>query len=146
MARFLQDSDYDSLIRQEIKRILDGSAPGEAKPPTKLLRAESSAVSQMKNYLAGRFDMDAIFVAPADPDTRDQFIVTITIDITLYLLYSQTGWKDIPKHRSERYQDALDWLRDAGRGDINTDLPSSLSDENPGEVRIFSRPPENQRW
>ena len=144
--RFLQDSDYDMLIRQEIKRILDGSAPGDTEPPTKLLRAENTAIAQIKNYLAGRFDMVAFFVAPGDPDTRDQFIVTITIDIALYHLYSQTGWKDIPKHRSVRYQDALDWLKDAGRGDINTDLPVDTSEDNQGDIRIFSEKLQNHRW
>lgn len=144
MSRFLKDTDYAMQIRSEIKRLLDGSTVGDTEPPLKLLRAENTAISQIRKYLSGRIDCDAIFNAV--DDARDEFIITICIDIALYHLYSQTGNKDIPTHRQTRYDDALEWLRDAGKGEINTDLPSNLTDDNPGEVRLFSKPPENHRW
>lgn len=136
-------------IRQEIKKLLDGSAPGDAEPPAKLLRAESTAMSQIKKWLAGRYDM-ALMFAP-DPETgtdpRDQFIVTTMIDITLYHLYSQTGNRDVPQHRKDRYQDALDWLMATGKGEVNGgDLPSIPTDDYSGDVRISSRDEEDQRW
>lgn len=145
MARFIQDSDYEMQIKGEIKRLLDGAAPGDPQPPTKLLRAEKTAISQIRKWISGRIDCDVLFNATGDE--RDEFIVTITIDIALYHLYSQTGNRDIPQHRKDRYQDALDWLHDVGSGEVpNTDLPSNISDENPGELRISSRPAENNRW
>lgn len=149
MSRFLKNTDYKVLIRQEIKKLLDGSLPGDdenSPPPTKLLQAESAAIQQIRNWLSNAYDCDTIFSASNDPDERDQFIVVITIDITLYHLYSQTGHKDVPEHRSQRYQDALDWLKAAGKGEIGADLPTLPSEDNPGEIRISSNPPENHTW
>jgi hypothetical protein len=143
-ARFIQDSDYEMQIRVEIKRLLDGSAPGDPEPPLKLLRAEKTAISQIRQWIAGRVDCDTVF--SAGPENRDEFMVTITIDIALYHLYSQTGNRDVPEHRKHRYQDALDWLKGVGNGEVTSDLPSGLSDENPGELRLSSRPAEDHRW
>jgi hypothetical protein len=150
MARFLQASDYEMQIRTEIRHLLDGYDPANPDDvPLRLLRAENTAISQIKKWLAGRYDCSAIFIPPADPDERDQFIVTITIDLTLYHLYSQTGSRDVPEHRKHRYQDALDWLKDAGQGLVTSDLPSLVTtdpDDNSGDIKLWSYPPENHRW
>jgi len=145
MARFLKDSDY-FLIKTEILKLLDGST-AELNQSIKLLRAEDTAVAQIKNRLAGRYDMTAIFGATQDPDGRDAFIVMIVMDITLYHLYAQTGSKDVPSHRDQRYQDAIEWLRDAGMGKTATNLPTALSDDNQGDFRIWSASePENHEY
>ena len=150
MARFLKNADYEMQVRTEIRHLLDGYDPASPDVPSlRLLRAEDTAVSQMKGWLSGRYDCPAIFAAPLTPDVRNQFIVTIMIDIVLYHLYSQTGSRDVPTHRKERYQDALDWLKDAGQGKITSDLPSlvttDLTDDS-GDVKLWSYPPENHRW
>lgn len=146
MARFLKDTDYFQ-IKAEILKLLDGSM-AELASNYKLLKAENSAIKQIKNRLSNRFDCDAIFTpSDGDIDNRDAFIVMMAVDMTLYHLYSQTGNRDIPEHRKERYQDAIDFLKDASRGDIPTDLPTILSDENQGEVRMWSASkPENHDW
>lgn len=146
MARFLKDTDYFQ-IKTEILKLLDGST-AELSQNIKLLKAENAAIEQIRNRLSNRFDCDLIFTpSNSDPDTRDAFIVMISVDMTLYHLYSQTGSRDVPEHRKERYQDAIDFLKDASRGDIATNLPTILSDENQGEVRIWSASkPENHDW
>lgn len=145
--RFLQDTDYGTLIREEIRRLLDGRLPDGTGTPGKLLTAEDMAIQQITNWLNGRYDCSAIFSAPSTPDDlRDKFMVMITIDLALYHLYSQTGNKDIPAHRSQRYEDALDWLKKAGRGEIGAALPTYPQEQNQGDIRIFSRPPECHRW
>ncbi len=127
-------------IKPEIQKLLVDN-------PYQLQRAEDTAISQIKNWLSARYDCNAIFQAPGeDTDTRDPFIVTITIDIALYHLYAQTGNRDIPEHRANRYQDALDWLREAGRGEITANLPLLPDEGNSGDIIISSRPPEDQRW
>lgn len=143
MPRFIQDADYAMQIRGEIRRLLEGSAPGDPEPSPRLLRAEDTAIAQVRGYLTGRYDCDIIFNI-AD---RNQFLVTTVIDLALYHLYSQTGSKDVPEHRKHRYQDAIEWLRDAGRGNITADLPSSITDLNPGgSARIWGREPNNHKW
>lgn len=152
MSRFLKDDDYQVLIRTEIKNILL-----ENYSETKLLSAELMAISQIKNYLSGRYDVAAIF-APMQPpegnepaaDTRHAFIVMICIDCTLYHLYSSIAPNKIPTHRSERYNDALEWLKMAAKGQATGDLPR-ITDTETGEVmpefRISSRyAPNNNRW
>ncbi len=146
--RFLKDTDYEMQIRNEIKRLLDGSAPGEESPPLKLLRAEKTAISQIRKWLSARVDCDQVFNAVNDE--RDDFIVTITIDIALYHLYSQSGSKDISQVRQDRYTDALDWLKEAGKGEINSGLPG-YPDTEPGEpvlndIRMISDPSDDNRY
>jgi hypothetical protein len=146
MSRFLKDTDYDTLIKTEILTLLKGATPTNLGESYKLLTAEKWAISQIRKWLSGRVDCDTIFSTSNDPDERDGFMVMLTIDITLYHLYSQTPSKDVPEHRSSRYEDALSFLKDAGRGAIPTDLPSNLSDSNQGEVRIWSTPIDSDDW
>lgn len=147
MTRFILQSDYEMQIKQEIIRLLTDT---DFYNSAKLVRAEQTAIAQIRNRIGKRYDCTKIF-APADSgndDTRDQWIVTITIDIALYHLYSQTGMKDIPEHRANRYQDAIDWLKDVGNGTTPTDLPAlfDTNGEEYSEVIINSRRPENHRW
>jgi len=147
MARFILETDYQMQIKQEIIRILTAQ---DFYISAKLVRAEQTAIRQIYNRISKRYDCDKIFtpVIPGDPDGRDQWIVTITIDIALYHLYSQTGMKDIPQHRQDRYQDALDWLKDVGNGNTIPDLPPIVDEDGNeySESLINSRPQENQRW
>lgn len=149
MARFLNDTDYNTLVKDEIRKLLDGRAPDGTGTPVKLYAAENMAQQQITNRLSGRYDCAAIFGAAKTPaDLRDQFIVMIMIDITLYHLYSQTGHIDIPKHRNDRYTDAIDWLKDVGTGVQPTTLPTYPDDaENPlPDMRLSSDEQENHKW
>ncbi len=146
--RFLQETDYAMQIKQEIIRLI--TAPTDWYISAKLVRAEQTAIAQIRNRIGKRYNCDIIFmgIASEQPDTRDQWIVTITIDIVLYHLYSQTGMKDIPEHRQQRYQDAIDWLKDVGNGTTTADLPL-LTDENGEQFSDFiinSRQPQNWKW
>lgn len=140
---FIIETDYDMQIKSEIKALLDTSPDLHA-----LKRAEDTAISQIRKYLGGRFDMDLILIDATEPDLRDQFIVTLTIDLVLYHLYSKFAQRDIPLHRSQRYDDALRWLRDAGTGKLNTDL--TLLTEPDGKetstIRLWSKKQENHKW
>jgi phage gp36-like protein len=140
MSRFLKDTDYDVLIRTEIKNILL-----ENYSSTKLLSAEQMAIAQIKNYLAGRYDVALIFAPLLPPaegegeqlDTRNSFIVMIVIDCALYHLYCSLAPNKIPEHRSNRYQDALEWLKMIAQGNSNADLP--LLTNELGEVKDMFR-------
>jgi len=156
MSRFITEPDYAMQIKLEIIKLL--TSPTDWYSTAKLVRAEQTAISQIKNRIGKRYDCALIF-APLLPlavgdnpgeqiDTRDAWIVTITIDIALYHLYSQTGAKDIPQHRADRYQDAVDWLRDVGNGTTPADLPAVLDDNGVEytECRIWGREPVNHKY
>jgi len=154
--RFITEPDYAMQIKLEIIKLL--TSPADWYTTAKLVRAEQTAISQIKNRIGKRYDCDKIFAPLLPPavgenpgeqiDTRDAWIVTITIDIALYHLYSQTGMKDIPQHRADRYQDAVDWLKDVGNGTTPADLPPVIDvDGNEyAEARIWSKTPENHKW
>lgn len=147
MARFISVNDYTPLIRTEIQGILL-----EDYTTSKQYRAEEMAIAQIKQYISGRYDVDLIFEAfdpIPDPDTRNAFIVMITIDCTLYHLYTSTAPDRIPEHRAQRYQDALDWLKSISAGEASADLPPITDDEGSekGPIRIKSKyKPEGQKW
>ena len=154
--RFITETDYAMQIKLEIIKLL--TSPTDWYTSAKLVRAEQTAIAQIKNRIGKRYNSALIFAPLLPPaegqnpgeqiDNRDAWIVTITIDITLYHLYSQTGAKDIPQHRADRYQDAVDWLRDVGNGTTPADLPT-VTDVNGveyTECRIWGRTPIDHKW
>lgn len=144
MARFIKPQDYGLVARQEILNLLDNQ---ENTPD--LLNAENTAISQIKKKLAKRKDVAAIFTpAPTTGnDTRDPYIVMLVMDIALYHLWTGKAPGQIPTTRKERYQDAIEWLKDEGSGlNASGDLPDNEDGDYQGDVRISSRPPENHKW
>lgn len=145
--RFLTDNDYNTLIRTEIKDILLEDYTSQ-----KLLLGESMAIAQIKNYLKSKYDIETIFTGYnplPSPDPRDPYILMIAIDCTLYHVYSSVAPNLIPEHRAQRYQDALDWLRQVSKGEVIADLP--LLTNTDGDVvsamRFKSKYiPENNKW
>lgn len=140
--RYILETDYEMQIKQEIIRLL--TAQDFYNSP-KLKRAEQTAIDQVRQYIGKRYDLPAFYLITP----RDEFIVTLLIDLALYHLYSQTGMKDMPKHRDDRYQDALDWLKGVGKGEIPADLPplQDESGETVSEVNIWSaRPPQDHKY
>jgi phage gp36-like protein len=146
MSRFITEADYDVLIRTEIKTIIL-----ENYSVTKLHSAEQMAISQIKNYLAGRYDVALIFTPMVDPtdDQRNAFIVMIVIDCALYHLYCSIAPNKIPEHRSNRYQDALEWLKLMAESKSNADLPmiTNSNGEAKGDFRLSSNnTASNNKW
>lgn len=143
---FLKDTDYDVQIRAEIARIIDTT-----QEKSKLKRAVDMAIAQIKNYLAGQYDVDQIFVDAPDgeeEDTRDEFIVMCTIDMALYHLWSKEGGNQIPQTRSDRYADCLEWLKAVQKG-APCNLPLITDDEGNTvtDIRIWSKhEPEDNRY
>lgn len=132
MANFIQESDYEVQARGELLTLLDKTEERSA-----ILKAERFAIAHIRKYLGGRYDCDTLF--SATDDDRDDYIIMITIDLTLYHLWSKKSPKSTPEHRKIRYDDALAWLTSVGSGETPTDLPQLPTDEYQGDVRIFSR-------
>ena len=57
-------------------------------------------------------------------DNRNQQMVNMMIDVTLFHLHSRIAPRNIPDLRVKRYDDAVAWLKNCSRGtDITADLP-----------------------
>ena len=67
-------------------------------------------------------------------DSRNAYIVMITIDCALYHLYCSIAPNKIPEHRSNRYQDVIEWLKMMAEGKGYADLPL-IKDETTGEIK-----------
>lgn len=132
--RFLRNTDYSHLIREELLALMDGTLDNKV-----LIRAEDTALAQIGNYIGGRYDIASILapVAQGEPDTRDPWIVTVAIDLTLYHLWTKEREK-VPQERATRYEDAITWLKEVGKGLIPSQLPPIASENYTGEVRLFS--------
>ncbi|MDC9722376.1 MAG: DUF1320 family protein [Urechidicola sp.] len=147
---FLDTSDWDVLIREEIRDVLIETGGDQASQDSKFLKAEEMAISQLKNFLYGHYDTDQIFIAyDAQNDTRNAHIVMTTIDCALYHLYTSIAPERIPEHRATRYEDALSWLKDVSRGKVAADLPRKTDEAGEEEFgfRISSeRANEDNRW
>ncbi|MRI64664.1 DUF1320 domain-containing protein [Ornithobacterium rhinotracheale] len=139
---YINYDDYTALVRDEIKSILL-----ENYTDAKLSAAEQMGITQVRNYLAGRYDVDKIFSATGLE--RNSHLVMIIIDCTLYHLYTSVIPDRMPEIRSQRYQDALDWLKMVANGEAVADLPK-LTDDNGDEltgIKITSKyTASNQRW
>ncbi len=144
---FLEVEDYSVLIRKELKNIVEESEFDGIEADVKRLQAEGMAISQIKNSLSGRYDTDAVF--SAEGNARNHYIVMISVDLTLYHLYTSVAPNLIPDVRSTRYQDAIDWLKDVRKGDANADLPrwKDEAGEDQFDFRFGSeRKNENNKW
>jgi hypothetical protein len=131
--KFLTEADFGYKIRNEILTILKGADPDNLVTPEK---AELLAISQIIHYIGTRYDMVTVFNATGQ--NRDAYMIDVVLTIIMYKMYSgRTGMKDIPSHRKEEYDDVLEWLRSVRDGKPAA-LPSLISDEQPGEVRINS--------
>ena len=140
MKKFIIDTDFDVQVRQEILTLLDGS---EDKAAVEL--AARMATDQITQYIGGKYDCKTIFAA--EGDDRDHFIVMITIDILLYHLWAKRAPRKIPEYRATRYQDALDWLKAVGSGEMQSALPQLPPDEYSGLISIKSKyEPNNHKY
>lgn len=139
---FITNEDYSALVRNEIKDILL-----ENYTEAKLKAAEQMAIAQVKNYLSGRYDVQLIFEAQGEE--RNSHIVMVVLDCALYHLYTSTVPRKMPEIRSQRYQDAIDWLKLIAEGKAYADLPkvkSAQGDELLG-LKISSKyEANNNRW
>jgi len=107
--------------------------------------SEAMAIDQMKSYLNGRFDTDAIFSATGSQ--RNQAIVMYLADITLYHLFAKLPQRMGMEIRQLRYETAIRWLEQVAAGKITPSLPTlAVSDDNPGSILYGSDSPNSYNW
>ena len=132
---FLTIPDFRQLIKDDqLAQILPpGMAPlsvGE-RPDHPVGRLEDvpvlhegvlTAIAEMSSYLNSRYDVATLFAATATD--RHPLIKLYCIDITLYHLHSRISPRAIPQLRMDRYDAAINWLKQVARGELLPDLPT----------------------
>jgi phage gp36-like protein len=121
MSKFITPEDYDASIHKEILDRLthDDEAVVEI--------CEDRAISEMRCYLAERYDVDTIF--SAEGDERNQLVLMMAIDIALYHLHSMHNPQNMSQIRVDRYERAVEWLKQVAARKISIDGAPTLPDE-----------------
>ncbi len=89
--------------------------------------AEREAVEEISGYLRPKYDCSAIFSATGDE--RNRQIVMYTCDIALYHMTASVPGRMGSEIRKERYERAIEWLRQVQAGKVTPDLPVSVDGE-----------------
>lgn len=112
---FLTSEDYKVVIGATALNI------AEQADTVNRQNAEAEAIEEVSGYLRPKYDVGMIFGASGAD--RNNYIVMVTCDITLYHLYGSMAQKMGMEIRKERYERAIKWLEGVQAGRIVPDLP-----------------------
>ena len=111
MSEFIQTSDYNASIHREI---IETITRGDDEV---VEICEDRAVDEMRSYLSGRYDCNAIFAARGED--RNTLILMMAIDITIYHIFSIHNPQKLSQVRVDRYNRAVEWLKAVASGKIS---------------------------
>ncbi len=111
MSEFIQTSDYNASIHREI---IETITRGDDEV---VEICEDRAVDEMRSYLSGRYDCNAIFAARGED--RNTLILMMAIDITIYHIFSIHNPQKLSQVRVDRYNRAVEWLKAVAAGKIS---------------------------
>jgi phage gp36-like protein len=80
---------------------------------------------------------------PEDP--RNKHLITIVVDLTLYLLFTNTG-RQLSELRVKRYDDAIKWLEKVQKEELSPALPLIDEDKPSGQYLMGSDTKYRDRW
>lgn len=108
-TNFITVDDYSASIRLEF---VDKAVRGD---DNILEIVENQTISEMKSYLSGRYDVEAVFSATGED--RHDLVLMFAKDIAIYHLCSiREGL--MTQNRIDRYNRAIDWLKDVQKGEL----------------------------
>lgn len=121
MSTFINPEDYDASIHREILDALvrsDGAV---------VEICEDRAVSEMRGYLSARYDVDALFAAKGAD--RHPLVLMMAIDIAVYHLFCIHNPQKMSQIRVDRYDRAVEWLKQVSRRQVTIDGAPLLPDD-----------------
>jgi phage gp36-like protein len=134
---FLATTDFDTVLKGQLKAAIVTSNEETTN------QAERYAIAQITSYLSGRFDTVNIFNKSGL--SRPDIIVMYCVDMTLNHLYTQISPQNIPDYVSNRYKEAMDWLKMVANNQLNPDLPQ-LESEPTGTFRVGGETKVTRKW
>ena len=129
MSQFIKLTDYDASIHREILDAL--TREDEAIVEI----CEDRAVATMRGYLSRRYDVDAIFAATGDE--RNQLVLMMALDITVYHVFCIHTPQKLSQVRKDRYDRAMEWLKQVADEDISIDGAPLLPEEERANKATF---------
>lgn len=134
MNNFIELTDYDASIHREI---LDALLREDATESAVIEVCENRALAVIRSLIGTRYDCDKIFAETGD--NRNQLVLRVALDIAIYEIFCQHNPYKMSDIRKERYDDAMEWLREVRDYKANIDgaplLPEdTLSDNSPWQI------------
>lgn len=111
MSKFIQEFDYNATIHREILEAVTRYDDAVVEI------CEDRAVDEMRSYLSGRYDCNAIFAA--EGTARNNLILMMAIDIAVYHIFSIHNPQKMSQLRVDRYNRAMEWLKAVAAGKIS---------------------------
>ena len=127
--KFLQLDDFDISIRKEFLQGLSGNNLAI------LDKIEMIAIKEASSYLRPTFDASTIF--SKNGNERDEFLVKLLVDISLYHLSSQKNTQMIPQMRIDNYDYAITYFKDLRDGIIDAELPRKKDEDGENERTFY---------
>ena len=121
MSKFITPQDYDASIHREI---LDALTRNDN---AIIEICEDRAISEMRGYLSTRYDADAIF--KTEGAARNELVLMMAVDIAVYHLFSIHNPQKMSQRRKDRYDRAMEWLKQVATLKITIDGAPKLSEE-----------------
>ena len=141
MSNFINIEDYDASIHRDI---LDALTREDA---SLVEICEDRAIAEMRCYLSGRYDCDAIFSASGAE--RHQLVLMMALDIAIYHIFSIHNPVKLSQLRKDRYERATEWLKAVAAGTISIDGAPLATEEKQiaaQPFRIVSNPKRHNHF
>ncbi len=107
MNNFIQLTDYDATIHRDI---LDSLLREQSGSSAVIEVCENRAIAIVRGLLNSRYDCDKVFAAAGDE--RNALVLKICLDIAVYEIFCQHNPYKMSEIRKDRYDDAMQFLRD----------------------------------
>lgn len=130
MSAFINPEDYDSTLHAEILDALTRSDDAI------LEQCENDAIAEMSGYLANKYDVEKIFARRGSE--RNNLILMYAKDIAIYHVFCVHNPYKMSKVRQERYDRAMEWLKQVASGNIAVVGADALPEEERSERSNFS--------
>lgn len=121
MSQFITLEDYDASIHKDILDALTRSDDAIIEI------CEDRAIAEMRGYLGTRYDVDALFAA--EGGMRNQLVLMMAIDIAVYHLFCIHNPLKLSQIRKDRYDRAMEWLKQIAAFKITIDRAPLLPEE-----------------
>jgi phage gp36-like protein len=129
MSQFIELSDYDASIHREI---LDSLTRED---DTIVEICEDRAIAEMRGYLSRRYDVNAIFYRAGGD--RNQLVLMMAIDMVVYHILCIHTPQKVSQIRKDRYERAMEWLKQISDEDISIDGAPLLPEEERANKATF---------
>lgn len=113
---YLDEIDFTTLADQEDIDIVTNADANKRE------RALKMAMDEVRSYMRIRYRINQEFEKIGD--ARNDYIMLIVIDLTIYHLFSMLAPRMGMETKKERYDAALRWLKDVRDGKSDPGIPS----------------------